>query len=567
MEIQSIKPVLLIIDDEELVRGTLAELFSESGFCVIQAHDGREGIDMARAMRPEIVITDLIMPDVGGLEVVDAVRRMDDNLPIIVLSGTGVLADAVMSLRRGAWDYLAKPLSNLAELEHAVERCLERARQIRKNREQLIHQATHDALTGLPNRFYTQKFLTEQLERMDRNSQYLSLMLLDIDNLKFVNDTFGHDFGDLLLREVAGRLKGICQNDCTVTRFMGDKFIIIPPLSDGAEDAMQRAERVRSAMSTVFTIEGTEVVSTASIGVVVYPEDGECAEKLLKNAEAALSAAKKLGRNRIAFYTRELNSLLEQRFAMKTRLHKAMERCELSLQYQPQIDIDKGTVVGVEALLRWTPAGEASVPPATFVPLLEESGLIVEVGEWVLWQACAQAIEWQKQGLQRFRVSVNISALQFIGSDLDATVKRVLAVTGLDPGRLCLELTESLIMIDSGRTLEILSNLKETGVILSLDDFGTGYSSLEYLGRLPINELKIDMSFIRRMLTTKNDAAVVTMIIAMAQSLEMGLIAEGVETKEQLDYLREKKCHTIQGFIFSKPLSPDELVTFCRMCR
>lgn len=703
METQTIKPVLLTIDDDEIVRSCLAGFFEESGFTVIQACDGREGIDMLHALRPDIVITDMRMPNVGGLEVVEAVCRMDDNLPIIVLSGTGELSDAVMVLQKGAWDFVAKQVLNLAELEHTVARSMERARLVRENRnyqenlellvsqrtaelrklttaveqsanvvvitsvdgiieyvnpkftettgysyaealgknprilssgrqaapyyqnlwktllsgrewkgefcnktkdgreyweicsiapirdetgaitnfvaikeditsrkyneEQLFHQASHDALTGLPNRFYIQKFLSHQLEQVDKNDRYLSLMLVGIDNLKFVNDTFGHIFGDLLLKEVASRLKGICRNGSSIARFLGDEFIIIPELSSEAEVAVQWAERVRNAMSTVFIIEGVEVVTTTSIGVVVYPEDGECTEKLLKNAEAALSEAKKLGKNRVAYYTRELNSQLEERFDMKTRLHKAIERDEFSVQYQPQVNLDLGTVVGVEALLRWTPTGEVPVCPSRFIPLLEESGLIVEVGEWVLWQACLQGAEWQKQGLPPFRMSVNISALQFIRSDLDATVKRVLAATGLDPRRLCLELTESIIMIDSTRTLAILTGLKEIGIVLSLDDFGTGYSSLEYLGRLPINELKIDRSFVQRMLTTKNDAAVVTTIIAMAQSLEMELVAEGVETEEQLNYLLEKKCSTIQGFIFSKPLSPDELVQFCEDCR
>lgn len=700
MENQVIKPVLLIIDDDQLIRSTLSDYFEECGYTVIQAGDGRDGIKMVHVRHPDIVICDIRMPNVDGLEVVDTVCRLDDNLPVIVLSGTSVLADAVLALQRGAWDYLAKPVINPAELEHSVARCLERARLVKENRnyqanleqmvsqrtaelrklttaveqsanaiviasvtgsieyvnpkfsettgysfeeargqnprilksgthadsyyrnlwetilagrewkgefcnrtkdgteywelcsiapirdetgvitnfvaikeditglkrneEQLYYQANHDDLTGLPNRFYTQKILTHQLEQMDTHNSILSLLLVGIDNLKFVNDTFGHEFGDLLLKEVADRLKAICRNGSTVTRFMGDEFIVIPPpLSTDGEDAVQQAERVRSAMSTVYIIEGTEVVTTTSIGVAIYPEDGECAEKLLKNAEAALSEAKKLGKNRVVCYTRELNSQLEQRFAMKTRLHSALERGEFSVQYQPQINLYLDTIVGVEALLRWTPTGEAPVPPCEFIPLLEESGLIVEVGEWVLWQVCRQAAQWQQLVLWPMRMSVNISALQFIRSDLDTTVKRVLAATGLDPRLLCLELTESMIMIDCARTVAILAALKEIGVVLSLDDFGTGYSSLEYLGRLPINELKIDKSFIQRMLTTKNDAAVVTTIIAMAHSMEMELVAEGVETEQQLNYLRQKQCSTIQGFYFSKPLSPDELVKFC----
>ena len=298
--------------------------------------------------------------------------------------------------------------------------------------------------------------------------------------------------------------------------------------------------------------------------LVVYPQDGECVESLLKNAEVAMYQAKKEGKNTICFYTRELNQQMMERFALETRLHKALELGEFSLNYQPQINQVYGTIIGVEALLRWTPTGEAPVSPSIFVPILEESGLIVAVGEWVLQQACSQAVAWQKLGLAPLRMSVNISALQFMRSDLDVTVRRALEATGLEPHNLRLELTESMIMADSARMLEKMTALADLGVLLSLDDFGTGYSSLEYLGRLPINELKIDISFVRRMLITKNDAAVVNTIIAMGQGLDMELVAEGVETLEQLRYLADLECDVIQGFYFSRPLIADDVVTFFR---
>ena len=700
MALQPTSPVLLTIDDEESVRSSLAAFFEDCGFTVLQACDGREGLDKIRSLQPDVVVTDLRMPNVDGMEVVDEVKLLDDNLPIIVLSGTGVLADAIEALRRGAWDYLAKPVADMVELELMVGRCLERARLVRENREyhnnlemlvrqrtaelrklstaveqsansvlitdvngtieyvnpkftevygysreevlgknprilksdkqpdsyyaemwqtiksgrqwrgefcniskqgrrywelcsvapikdefgritnfvaikeditdrkqheeQLYYQANFDGLTGLPNRHYFQKHLERQMGLINCEEQYLTLMVLDIDNLKYVNDTFGHEFGDLLIKEIANRLEFVCGHSSVVSRFVGDEFTIIPPLSANAEDARLSAERIRHAMNDVFTVRGTEIMTTASIGVVVYPEDGECVESLLKNGEAAMYQAKKEGKNAISFYTRELNSQLEARFALEAKLHKALDRGEFSLDYQPQIRREQGSIMGVEALLRWTPPGEASVSPNLFVPILEESGMIVAVGEWVLRQACQQAVAWQKLGLPTMRMSINISALQFMRSDLDVTVKQVLEVTGLDPRDLCLELTESMIMVDSARTLEKMNTLAEIGVILSLDDFGTGYSSLEYLGRLPINELKIDISFVRRMLVTRNDAAVVNTIIAMGHGLDMELVAEGVETEEQLAYLAERKCSIIQGYYFSRPLPPDEFESFCR---
>ena len=700
MGLKTANPVLLTIDDEGSVRTSVVAFFEDCGYTVIQACDGREGIDKINTLHPDVVITDLRMPNVDGMEVVDYIKQLDDNLPVIVLSGTGVLSDAIEALRRGAWDYLSKPVVDMVELELMVARCAERARLVRENRdyhdnlelqvrvrtaelrklstaveqsansvvitdvngiieyvnpkftavsgysreeaigqnprilksdkqpdsyyvdmwktissgkewqgefcnvtkqgrqfwelssiapikddtgvvtnyvaikeditgrklneEQLYYQANFDVLTGLPNRHYFQKHLELQLELISRENQYLTLMVLDIDNLKHVNDTFGHEFGDILIKEIARRLETVCGHGCVVSRFVGDEFTVIPPLSIDANEARQRAEQIRGAMNDVFTVRGTEIVATASIGVVLHPEDGECVESLLKNGEAAMYQAKKDGKNTICFYTRELNRQLDERFALEAKLHKALDLGEFCLNYQPQIDHASGTVIGVEALLRWTPTGKEPVSPALFVPILEESGMIVEVGEWVLLQACAQAVAWQDLGLPELRMSVNISALQFMRSDLDVTVKRVLKVTGLDPHCLCLELTESMIMVDSARTLEKMTALADIGVILSLDDFGTGYSSLEYLGRLPINELKIDMSFVHRMLATKNDAAVVNTIIAMGHGLDMELVAEGVETVEQLVCLMEKGCSVIQGYYFSTPLSADGFALFCQ---
>jgi diguanylate cyclase (GGDEF)-like protein/PAS domain S-box-containing protein len=691
--------VLLTIDDEEAVRSSIAAFFEDCGFSVIQACDGREGIDTVTARCPDVIITDLRMPNVDGLEVVAAVTSLDDNLPIIVLSGTGMLTDALQALRCGAWDYLPKPLADLAELEFVVTRCLERARLVRENRayhenlellvkqrtselrtlciaveqsansvlitdvngiieyvnpkfvevsgysseeaigqnprilksdkqpdsyytemwqtitsgmewqgefcnqtkdgrqywelcsiapikdelgiithyvankeditarkrheDQLYYQANFDQLTGLPNRYYFQKYLELQMELVDRDSQHLTLMVLDIDNLKSVNDTFGHEFGDLLLIEIAHRLELACGVSSVVSRFVGDEFTVVPPLSMEADGALIQAERIRSAMNDVFMIKGTEITTSACIGVAIFPEDGDCVEIMLKNAEAAMYQAKKDGKNAVAYYTRELNSQLEQRFQWDAKLRKALERGEFTLQYQPQVDQTTRTIVGVEALLRWTPSGEKPVSPVQFIPILEENGMIVVVGEWVLHEACRQAVAWRQAGLPAMRISVNISALQFMRSDLEITVRRILEITGLDPACLCLELTESVIMTDSDPTINKLADLKEIGVTLSLDDFGTGYSSLAYLGRLPIDELKIDMSFVRRMLSTANDAAVVNTIIAMGHGLGVELVAEGVETEEQLKYLMERDCPVIQGYYFSPPLTAERFVAFC----
>ncbi|BCS55681.1 EAL domain-containing protein [Geobacter sp. SVR] len=691
------KPLLLAIDDEESIRGSLSAFFEDCGFSVLEASDGCQGLQMVREQRPDLVITDLRMPHLDGLEVIDAVRRLDDNLPVIVLSGTGVLTDAIQALRRGAWDYLAKPIHDMVELELIVKRCLEQARLVRDNRtcrdnleqlvaertaelrklftaveqsansvvitdadgvieyvnpkfaetsgysfaeakgrnprilntgmhppsyyrelwgtllaghewrgeffnrrkngehywercgiapirdetgtithfvaikediterkeyeEKLFQQATHDSLTGLPNRYHLQSHLELLVNSIDREKDRLSLVLLDIDNLKFINDTFGHEFGDNLLREVARRLLKACGDHCFVARFMGDEFVVVPPLTSGKGSAQEQVERARKAMDRVFVINGKEVTTTISIGIASYPEDGECVASLLKNAESAMFQAKKGGKNSVVCYTRELNHRLMERFDLENRLHRALENDEFSLHYQPQISLPTGRIVGMEALLRWTPEGRGPVSPAVFIPLLEESGLIVAVGEWVLWQACRQCVQWQRAGLP-LRLSVNISALQFIRSDLGRTIRKVLAETGLDPRLLCLELTESMVMIDNDQAIATMESLTATGAVLSLDDFGTGYSSLAYLGRLPINELKIDQSFIKKMLTSRTAATVVNTIIAMGQELDMELVAEGVETDEQLTYLLDRNCTVMQGYLFSRPLSAEQCASF-----
>jgi len=697
---KTLKPLrLLTIDDEPSIRNSIAVYFEDCGFVIDEAADGIQGLEIVKQRRPDIVVTDLRMPRMGGHEFIEELRIIDDNLPVVVVSGTGVIGDAIEALRLGAWDYITKPIQDLAELELIVERCIERANLIRENREyhlnledlvaqrsaelrklfkaveqsansviitdvnglieyvnpkfsatsgylmdevvgkkpsilksgshsdymykdlwqtistgrewrgelcnrrkngelyweicsiapirneegivtdyvaikediterkryeeQLAYQANFDVLTGLPNRYYLQGFLENHLTQLNNESRFASLMMLDIDNMKFINDTFGHAFGDLLLKEIAGRIKNLYGDESFVARFVGNQFVIIPDLKSVGDDLTVHAEILRKAMNEVYLVRSTEVLATASVGVVVYPEDGECAENLLKNAEVAMYEAKKLGKNTVAYYTRELNIQVEKRLSMETRLYKALSRGEFSLNYQPQISLNNGTIIGMEALLRWTTIMDGPISPALFIPILEETGLIMEVGEWVLNEACCQCVAWEKQGLTDLRVSVNISALQFMRSDLDVTVQNVLKFSGLDPRKLCLELTESMIMIDSSRTMEKLESLTKLGITLSLDDFGTGYSSLEYLGRLPIHELKIDQSFVRRMSTTKNDAAVVNTIIAMGHGLGMELVAEGVETREQLDYLFEKKCGIIQGFLFSKPLPVEEFAIFC----
>lgn len=437
----------------------------------------------------------------------------------------------------------------------------------RKAHEEVLKwQASHDSLTGLYNRYYLETYLGTAVKRMEPQ-QALSLLLIDIDNLKFVNDTFGHDFGDLLLIEVAKRLKETASTDSVVGRFLGDEFYLVTPLGGGREMAVDLAHQVKRLLSELFVVEEVELAVTASIGLVIYPDDGEEEQNLLRNAEAALHEAKRLGRNTIVCYTSDFHQQAHYRLMLASRLHRALENREFRLVYQPQVCLATGVVTGVEALLRWECSDLAPVGATEFIPILEETGLIVPVGTWVLQQACCQAVAWQRSGTATLRLSVNISALQFQRGDLPETVRQVLAESGLAPELLCLELTESMLMIDTTHAQQRLEELRDLGVSLSLDDFGTGYSSLAYLSRLPVQELKVDRSFIHRLYKTPSDTAVVNTIIAMAQELGLELVAEGVETQEQQQHLLSRGCTTIQGFLFSTPLAPDELAVFMEQRR
>ena len=433
--------------------------------------------------------------------------------------------------------------------------------------EVLTWQASHDTLTGLYNRYYLENHISAEILRMERQHQKLSLLLIDIDNLKFVNDTFGHDFGDRLLIEIANRLKHAACPDFVVGRFLGDAFALIPALTSDRDTALNLAYQVKEQLLELFTVDEAEVVITASIGVVIFPDDGEDADNLLRNAEAAMYEAKRLGRNTIVCYTTDFHKRAQYRLMLAARLHRAFENDEFCLQYQPQVCLATGTVTGVEALLRWMPGDLSPVTATEFIPILEETCLIVPVGTWVLHQACQQAAAWQQAGLPQMRLSINISAVQFQRGDLVETVRVALAESGLTPALLCLEVTESMLMIDTVHARETLQELRKLGVRLSLDDFGTGYSSLAYLSRLPVQELKVDQSFVHRLHKTPSDTAVVNTIIAMAQELGLELVAEGVETEEQKKHLLARGCTTIQGFLFSTPLSPDDLVAYMNRWR
>ena len=427
--------------------------------------------------------------------------------------------------------------------------------------EQLVYQATHDYLTGLPNRNLLHERLEEALTYEYHHKGFLALLLLDLDNFKVINDTFGHPTGDLLLKDVTEKLKHSLRQYDTFARLGGDEFVILIRDSERNLDIGRIAARILAMFNTPILVKDQEVYVTVSIGIAIFPSDGQNAEILLKNADAAMFHAKKKGKNNYQFFTEEINAHVHERLAMESKLRRALEREEFFLHYQPRIEMSSGRISGMEALIRWQPEGGRVIPPVEFIPLLEETGLIVPVEEWVLRTACTQTKSWQEEGFSPLKVAVNISARHFSQENLPDKISQVLFETGLDARFLEIELTESIIMKDVAESIKKLDNLKEMGITFSIDDFGTGYSSLSYLKRFPIDVLKIDRSFVDGIPHDTSDTTISTTVIAMAHNLNMSVVAEGVETIEQLTFLTENDCDEYQGFFFSKPVSAEKFAT------
>jgi len=415
--------------------------------------------------------------------------------------------------------------------------------------------ATHDSLTGLPNRLMFSEMLNHVLAASKRNERKFAVLFIDLDRFKFINDSLGHEAGDALLREVAQRLKGSLRSSDIVARLGGDEFVMLLQDLRGIEQAGRIARKLLSAVIKPIVIHGQECRVTASIGISVYPTDANDEAALMTHADIAMYHAKEEGKNNFQFYDGRLETQSLERLALESRLRRALERHELSLHYQPKVDLASNAITGVEALLRWSSPELGAVSPAKFIPLAEETGLILQLGKWVLRTACEQAVAWQRAGLPAVRVAVNLSPRQLNDPELVAEVRAVLAQTGLKPDLLELEVTESSVMHNVERALEVLGALKAMGVRLAIDDFGTGYSSLAQLKRFPIDTLKVDRSFIRELPNDSEDKAIAEAIIAMGKTLGLTVVAEGVETGEQQAFLRERACDQMQGFYFSRPVT------------
>jgi diguanylate cyclase (GGDEF)-like protein/PAS domain S-box-containing protein len=424
--------------------------------------------------------------------------------------------------------------------------------------------AQHDSLTDLPNRILFSDRLTEAISMAQRYRRKLAVLYVDLDRFKHINDSLGHDIGDRLLKSMAARLHTCVRSSDTVSRQGGDEFAVL--LSEVAhdQDAALSAEKILRTLSAPHRIDQHELHLSVSIGIANYPADGMEAEVLMKNADFAMYHAKELGRNNYQFFKPDMNVRAVERQSLEDGLRHAMERHEFVLHYQPKMNLATGLIIGVEALIRWRHPQRGLVPPAQFIPVAEECGFIMPIGRWILREACRQARAWQSAGLMPMRLAVNISAAELRDKDFVSGVRSILAETDLEPKYVELELTETFLLQDSKSTGVVLQALKDLGVGLALDDFGTGYSSLSYLKRFPIDTLKIDRSFVRDITTDADDASIVSAVISMGKSLRMRVVAEGVETREQLEFLRQQSCPEGQGYYFSHPVNSGEFTQLLR---
>jgi diguanylate cyclase (GGDEF)-like protein len=578
---------LLLVDDEENVLSALERVLRHDGYTILRASSGDEGLALLSRNEVGVVISDQRMPEMSGVEFLTRVKELYPRTMRMVLTGFADIEVVQEAINSGyIYKFLSKPWENdvlradvldafgrfeLTQQKDALLQQIQSANELlaslnielanaMEHKDSLLDHAVHyDPLTNLPNRLLFLDRLDQELVRAHRDHLLAAVLMIDLDRFKQINDSIGYQSGDELLKQVAERLTGHLRACDTVARIGGDEFAIVLTEMKESHYAGEVAQKILDSFAQEpFTFDDSEIYLTLSIGISVYPVDGENTAILLNNADAAMYHAKKEGNNHYLYYAEKMNASARQRLKLETELRRALANNEFLLYYQPKLDMENSRIIGMEALLRWQSPERGLVMPGEFIPLLEESGLIIQVGEWALREACRQAREWRSAGFNDVHIAVNLSTLQFRQADFVNKILGILAEYGLDPAlqMIELELTESMLMDDIQGTIGVLQKLHEAGIRFSIDDFGTGYSSLSYLKRFPISSLKIDQSFVRDLARNHNDEAIVAAIIALGRSLGLRVIAEGVETEIQLDKLRQQGCHEMQGFLFSRPVSP-----------
>ena len=559
---------ILIVDDDAGVRNLLLSLLNQTYEC-FTAESGNEALDRLGEYDPDLVISDIHMGGMSGIDLIPKVFSFSRDIVIMMISGSQTIDNAIEAIRAGAFDFIKKPFE-LDHVEMAVRRALDHhallaaKRKYDEHLEELVDERTrqlnylayYDSLTGLANRMLFENRLDQALANAIDASRRIAVMLVSPNRFKDIRDALGHSFGNRILTEFANRLKDIVGPEITVARFESDEFaLLLPRMAGNAETATVIGD-IFEILDAPFPLETHEVCITGAIGASICPDDGTDSQTLMKNAGAALSRAKATGANNYQFYTADMHAEALRRLRLESDLHQAFEKQEFETHYQPKVNMNSGKIIGMEALIRWRHTELGMISPADFIPIAEESGLIFDIGEWVLRSSCNQAKIWHDAGFA-LNVAVNVSAAQF-DETLADTIREIVRDTGFDSAFLNLEMTESSVMKNIEFTARTLNELKQLGIKISVDDFGTGYSSLGYLKTLPIDVLKIDKSFIEEITTNPDDASLVTAIISLAHNLRLAVVAEGVETEEQLAFLNMLHCDEWQGNLFSTPLPPSE---------
>jgi diguanylate cyclase (GGDEF)-like protein len=594
---------VLVVDDSKSIRDAIRERLELGGLTVIDADCGKVGLDEIYKSPPDLVLMDVVMPGMDGVSVLRTLRKAYSKikLPVILVTSLDSSSEIVNALDYGANDYVTKPIDfdvlwarignqliqkQAAEYLHNAQSSLElqikqRTAELNSSNKKLRQeinerllaenklqiQANYDELTGLPNRNLASDRLADTLKKAKRRNTMPCVAFVDLDNFKYVNDTLGHAAGDELLREASRRLQSCLRESDTVARLGGDEFLLIldddTASGDLHESGVRRVgDRIVKHFSEPFYLEGHEINVTASMGFAFYPKDGEDSNKLMCHADAAMYRSKHDGKNTFCFYSPEMTDRVKTRMNIELRLRYALQKKEFMLQYQPIVNSATGRIVKAEALLRWNSPELGPVQPDKFIPIAEDTGQIVSIGEWVIKSACRQVKAWRDAGLRHMCVTVNVSARQFQNdSNLAHIVRTSLETNGLSSDALQLELTEGVLMHETAMIRETMELLEKTGVKLLIDDFGTGYASLSYLQRYNFDSIKIDRSYINNVLTNPADAKLVRAIIALASSLGLQVISEGVENEGQLKFLLEANCQFAQGYYFSRPVSAEDFTS------
>jgi len=569
---------VLVVDDDPGARLLVGSALEVAGFRVTTAADGKSALSEFHAHPADCIVLDVVMPGMSGFDVCRALRALPSSrhVPILMQTSLDDMESVQSAYNAGATDFSSKGINPmlLAERVKFLVRAKQTQDQLRESEARVRYLAYYDPLTALPNRQRLLQILEQQVIWATPRQRGLAVLMLDVDNFSRINDTQGQAVGDSLLKEIAHRLQNCLRdtqrtledeaetadNNDRVARTGGDEFALALPGIATADSAQVVARRVQLALARPFVFAQQEIPLSATIGISLFPGDAPSAEALIKNADAAMHHGKKTGHGRLEFFKKSISTRAAKNLSMEADLRKALDRGEFTLNYQPRLAIESMRVEAVEALLRWWHPQRGFVSPDEFIPLAEQSGLIVEIGDWVLREACAQARRWRDAGSSVWQVAVNVSGVQFRDGSLVERVSRAIDAAGIEPRMIELEFTEGALIEYSAVVSKAVKSLKELGVATALDDFGTGYSSLSYLRHFPIDTLKIDRVFVRDIVSKSGgNTPLVDAIIAMAKSLGLATVAEGVETEAQWHYLKSRQANQVQGFLFCRPLAIEDL--------